>query len=321
MNICLYTGRKTIRSGDYRIVHAGIPRIVPGLAYDDEFATGPMLSEPPWCDERPSEVQAAVNQDAGNARKAVRFSQENAIFESGVVAPIVSDDARKSQPEGGFLVPRMRRVVRMQRYERHLPVAPVSRGLLVYGWIGVHEEAMIGFNEVAGKFRFAHAVTKTCPLLWEENANSTGYPVDLPCCGSADTDKHHFGHAMGMSFGVGERQGRSPGPSKYQPPLDIQVPTQQFDIGEEMSCRVRGQIDVGFARVRRASSRSALIEQNDPIGAWIKGPPRARGAARTRSAVEHERGLAGWISAGLPIDLIPITNIEHAVLVRFNIWI
>ena len=39
--------RKAIRSGDYRVVHAGIPRIVAGLVYDDEFAIGPVLSEPP----------------------------------------------------------------------------------------------------------------------------------------------------------------------------------------------------------------------------------------------------------------------------------
>jgi hypothetical protein len=192
----------------------------PGLAYDDEFATGPMLSEAPWCDERPSEVPAAVNQDAGNARKEARFSQENTIFEP-IVAPIVGDDAGKRQPEGGFLVARMRRVVRMHRYEGHLPVAPVSRGLLVYGWIGVHEEAMIGFNEVAGNLRFGHAVTKTCPLLWEENANSTGYPVELSGCVSGDADKHHFSHSMGMPFGVSERQGRSPRPAKHQPPLNI----------------------------------------------------------------------------------------------------
>ena len=66
MNICLFASRKVIRSGDYRFVHAGIPRIVPGLAYNDKFATGPVLSEPPWCDQWPSEIQAAVNQDTGN---------------------------------------------------------------------------------------------------------------------------------------------------------------------------------------------------------------------------------------------------------------
>jgi hypothetical protein len=44
---CLFASRKAIHSGDYCVVHAGIPRIVTGLAYDDEFATGPVLSEPP----------------------------------------------------------------------------------------------------------------------------------------------------------------------------------------------------------------------------------------------------------------------------------
>jgi hypothetical protein len=67
---------------------------VPGPADNDEFAAGPMLHEPPWRDEWPSEVQAAVNQGAGNARKAARFSQENTIFEPGVVAPIVGDDRK-----------------------------------------------------------------------------------------------------------------------------------------------------------------------------------------------------------------------------------
>jgi hypothetical protein len=126
---------------------------------------------------------------------------------------------------------------------------------------------------------------------------------------------------MGMPFGVSERQVDPPRPAKHQPSLDIEAPPQQFDICEEMSCRVRGEIYVWVARVRRASSRSALVEQNDPIDVWIKGPPRARGAARTRSAVEHHRGLAGWISARFPIDLVPITNIEHSVIVGFNIWI
>jgi Resolvase, N terminal domain len=37
---CLFASRKAIRSCHYRVAHAAIPRIVPGLAYDDEFATG-----------------------------------------------------------------------------------------------------------------------------------------------------------------------------------------------------------------------------------------------------------------------------------------
>jgi hypothetical protein len=49
-------------------------------------------------------------------------------------------------------------------YERHFPVAPVSRGFLVYGWIEVHEEAMIGFSEAASTLLFGDTVIKTGPL-------------------------------------------------------------------------------------------------------------------------------------------------------------
>jgi hypothetical protein len=53
-----FADHKTIRGGDYGLAHAGVPRIVPGLAHNDEFGAGPMLREPPWRDERASEVQA-----------------------------------------------------------------------------------------------------------------------------------------------------------------------------------------------------------------------------------------------------------------------
>jgi hypothetical protein len=71
-------------------------------------------------------------------------------------------------------------MVGMHCYERYFPVAPVSCGFLVYGWIEVHEEAMIGFNEAASTLLFGNTITKTGPLLGKKNANSTGYPIDLP---------------------------------------------------------------------------------------------------------------------------------------------
>jgi hypothetical protein len=55
---CLAAKRSV--AGDYRVLHAGIPRIVPGPAHDEEFATEPVQSEPPWYDQRP------LNQDTGN---------------------------------------------------------------------------------------------------------------------------------------------------------------------------------------------------------------------------------------------------------------
>jgi hypothetical protein len=77
-------------------------------------------------------------------------------------------------------------VLGMHCYERNFPVAPVWRGFLVYGWIEVHEEAMIGFNEAASTLLFGDAITKTGPLLREKNANSTGYPIDHPSISTPD---------------------------------------------------------------------------------------------------------------------------------------
>ena len=46
------------------------------------------------------------------------------------------------------------------------------------------------------------------------HSRQSRYPFDLPCRGGRDAEKHHSGHANRMLFGVSERQGRSPGPSK-----------------------------------------------------------------------------------------------------------
>jgi hypothetical protein len=37
--------------------------------------------------------------------------------------------------------------------------------------------------------------------------------------------------------------------------------------------------------------------------------------------MEYERGLAGGIAARLPIDLVAVTGIEHAVIVGFYVWV
>src|SRR6266853_1359311 len=88
-----------------------------------------------------------------------------------------------------------------------------------------------------------------------------------------------------------------------------------------MGCRVGREVNVRVARVRRASSASALVEQNDPIEVGVKVLPPACGAAGTRCAMEDQRGLTGGIAARLPIDLVPVTGIEQAVIVGFYVWV
>ena len=188
-------------------------------------------------------------------------------------------------------------------------------------WVRVHKETMVGFDEAAVSLCFRNPVAKTGPLFGEESPDTARYPVDLLRRGGADAEKHHFGHVSRMLFGISERQGRSPGPSKHQPPLNTEIPSQQLDICKQMGRRVGGEVNAWVARVRRTSSASALIELHDPIDVGVKVPPPACRAAGTRSAMEDERGLASGIAARLPIDLVPVTDIEHAMIVWFYIWV
>jgi hypothetical protein len=43
---------EVIGGGHDALANAEVPRVMSGLAYNDEFATGPILRKPPWGDER-----------------------------------------------------------------------------------------------------------------------------------------------------------------------------------------------------------------------------------------------------------------------------
>ena len=43
---------EVIGGGNNALANAEVSRVMPGLAYNDEFTTGPILREPPWGDER-----------------------------------------------------------------------------------------------------------------------------------------------------------------------------------------------------------------------------------------------------------------------------
>ncbi len=121
------------------------------------------------------------------------------------MAPVVGHKTCETQTEAGLLVAGMWFVVRMHRDNRHFPIAPVARSLLMDRWVRVHEEPMIGFDEAAVPFCHGHTVAETGPLFGKESPETAGYPIDSQCRGGADAEKHHFGHVSRMLFGVSER--------------------------------------------------------------------------------------------------------------------
>jgi hypothetical protein len=93
---------------------------------------------------------------------------------------------------------------------------------------------------------------------------------------------------------------------------------QGFDIGDEMGSGIGAQVGVRLAGERPAAAAPALIEEHDPVGKRIEETSLARQGARAGAAVQIERGLAGRIPAALPVDLVAITDVEHAAVVRLD---
>jgi hypothetical protein len=89
------------------------------------------------------------------------------------------------------------------------------------------------------------------------------------------------------------------------------VLAQPLDVSDQVMGRVGRQVSAEVAGVRRAVAAAALIELDEPIAGRIELPPSAGPAAAARPAVQRHRGLAVRISGGLPVDTLPIADLEH----------
>jgi hypothetical protein len=68
--------------------------------------------------------------------------------------------------------------------------------------------------------------------------------------------------------------------------------------------------------VRRTAPAAALVEQDHPVAVRVEVAAGVDRAPRPWPAMAHERGLAIWIAADLPVHEVSVTDIEHPLLVR-----
>src|ERR1700675_2222805 len=129
--------------------------------------------------------------------------QENVALKPALMAPVVSNETRKAQPERGLLISRMRLVIWMDRYNSHLPIAPIPCRLLMDCRIRTHKKMMIGVDGAAASLHLRNAIAKACPCLREEYPDAAGDPVNLPGRRRGDAVEHHFRHPIRMPFRIG----------------------------------------------------------------------------------------------------------------------
>jgi hypothetical protein len=64
-----------------------------------------------------------------------------------------------------------------------------------------------------------------------------------------------------------------------------------------------------------------LVEEHDAVGGRVEVPPQSRPAPRTRAAVHDDGRLTVRVAADFPVHELAVAGVEHAVLVRFDLWI
>jgi hypothetical protein len=119
-----------------------------------------------------------------------------------------------------------------------------------------------------------------------------------------------------VPLGVGEDERRAPRAALQQPPLDSEVLAQELHVPEQVLGRVHAHVGGRIARVGRAPSAAALVEDDDAVAVGVEPTAVAPHQPRPRPAV-HDRGrLPVGVATGLPVDVVPVADVQQPLPVR-----
>ena len=133
----------------------------------------------------------------------------------------------------------------------------------------------------------------------EDRSAALVEPVDLLLAEEEDAAEDEFGDAIGMSFGIGERESGAPGSAEHLPALDAEVLADFLDVGDQVPGGVRFE-----RRVGRALAAAALVEVHDAVLFGVEEAALFGIGAAAGTAVQKNHRLAGGIAAFLEVDLV-----------------
>ena len=295
---------------------------VTGVVDDHELGAGPRAAELPRVGDGRHEIEASLHEDAGDVRKQVGVAEQDPVLEEDVVPDVVRHEARERQGEVGVAVARVQRHRRRPIGCGGLPRAPRECGTSSHLGIGVVQESRVRLHDVPVACVRRHPVEKCPPLHGEQRRHAAAEPpVSLHAPSRGDAPQDHLRDPVRVRLGVGERQRAAPRSAPHQPPVDVEVRAQQLHVRDEVLRGVGPEIDVRLARVRRAPTAVALIEQHDAIGGRIEQPAVPRRAAGSGATVDHDGRLASRVAACLPIDAIAVSDVQHPVRVWLGLLV
>ena len=116
---------------------------------------------------------------------------------------------------------------------------------------------------------------------------------------------------LGMFFGIGQCQRRAPGTADQQPLGDIEMVTDDFEIGDEVSGRIGAARQIGMA-----PAGATLVDQEDVIARRIEQGPVRMLRTAARSSMQKDDGAATPAADFFDVDPVTVSDVQHARVER-----
>ena len=135
-----------------------------------------------------------------------------------------------------------------------------------------------GLEQVAA-LRLRQMLREPAPPLRLQPCHVVEPPACLRVAQQPDAAEHEAPHAVGVRFGVVQRERAPPRAAEHQPPVDAQMPAQRLDVLDQD----RRRVAVGLAQGRGAPG-AALVEDDDAVGLGVEEAAVRRDRAPARPA-------------------------------------
>ncbi len=173
----------------------------------------------------------------------------------------------------------------------------VDRGV----WIG--QAAHVSLKRI-GAFVIGEPVAKVLEEFRTENLRAPNErPFDFAARAEKYSAQHEADDALGVGFGIGERQGRAPRAADDHPFLDCVMLADGFDIGDEVLCRIRRAREM-----RVTASGAALIEEKCMMARGMENCAVAVLRAAAGSAVQKDSRDGAFEADFFDVNPMPVAN-------------
>ncbi len=283
-----------------------------GIGHDDVLGLGPGAGQRVGGGYRTDQIIAALDDDGGDVAQHADIVEQRVFGQKAAILEVMRLDSRQPQSDAGVGKGGDRLGAGQQGRARPLEHAPRPGGGHVHLRVRVDQPPVISRQQIVALV-LGQKLGKAAPGLGKHRGDTIEKPVDLLLPAQKDAAQHQPETALGVAFGIGQRQGAAPRAAEQQPALDPQPLAQRLHVADEVVRGVVGQLSQGF----RAAG-AALVEDDDAIVIRVEEPAVDRRRAGAGSAMQEHRRRPIGIAALLPIHLVRPAQLERAGLIRLD---